>query len=399
MTHVACDVLVIGGGVSGVAAALAAARTGAHAILVEQKPWLGGVGYSGKLHHICGLYLNGNEIPSDTLEDGITREIAGLLQSKGPLEKIGKVYVLPYDAEYLQAVLTALCDAEKKLTVMRETSAISLEMTGKKINTVILEASSEQIVVNSRMVIDCSGNGSIAARAGAEIEYASQEERQLAGFIVEVAGLQDTSESLSLMVPYYLARAVEQGIFEQRMKFTTFSKGKNQTEGFFKMSFDQEDEPDRTNSAQKDAVAMLNYLASVCTAFQHATITTTSLDVVDREGGRVVGPYMLTQDDILTARKFPDGVVKNAWPIEIWDRSHGTRYHYVPQGDYYEIPFRCLQVNGVDNLLTAGRCISVSHGALGSTRVMGACMALGDKAGRSAVSFIQKGIFIDKKDA
>jgi hypothetical protein len=100
---------------------------------------------------------------------------------------------------------------------------------------------------------------------------------------------------------------------------------------------------------------------------------------------------MLTEEDVLTARKFPDAIVRNAWPVELWDRSKGTLYRYVPRGDYYEIPFRCITVKGISNLLTAGRCISVSHAALGSTRVMGTCMALGDQAGRAAAYYVRNG--------
>jgi hypothetical protein len=94
---------------------------------------------------------------------------------------------------------------------------------------------------------------------------------------------------------------------------------------------------------------------------------------------------------VLLARKFSDGIVKNAWPIELWYRLKGTVYKYVPRGDYYEIPLRCLMVRNIANLLTAGRCISVTHEALGSTRVMGACMALGDQAGKAAAYRVKNG--------
>jgi hypothetical protein len=84
-------------------------------------------------------------------------------------------------------------------------------------------------------------------------------------------------------------------------------------------------------------------------------------------------------------------MAKNAWPIELWDREKGTVYRYVPPGDHYEIPFRCMTVKGFSNLLTAGRCISVTHEALGSTRVMGTCMALGDIAGQAAAGLVRTG--------
>jgi hypothetical protein len=128
-------------------------------------------------------------------------------------------------------------------------------------------------------------------------------------------------------------------------------------------------------------------------AFQGASILEASQGVLDREGRRIRGGYVLTEEDVLSARKFPDGVVKNAWPIELWDRKKGTVYKYVPADDYYEIPFRCLTVKGFSNLLTAGRCISVTHEALGSTRVMGTCMALGDAAGRAAAMLAKNGTY------
>ncbi len=89
--------------------------------------------------------------------------------------------------------------------------------------------------------------------------------------------------------------------------------------------------------------------------------------------------------------------MKNAWPIELWDRAKGTVYKYVPRGEYYEIPFRCLMVRNVANLLTAGRCISVTHEALGSTRVMGACMALGEQAGKAASYRVRNGKYPEFK--
>jgi len=157
------------------------------------------------------------------------------------------------------------------------------------------------------------------------------------------------------------------------------------------MSISSVDGAPGVEAARADADAVIRYLASVLPSFESATIADTSLKVLEREGRRVIGEYMLTKEDVLSARKFPDGVVKNSWPIELWDRPKGPSYQYVPRGDYYEIPFRCLMVKGITNLLTAGRCISVTHEALGSTRVMGTCMALGDQAGRAAAYRVRNG--------
>jgi hypothetical protein len=202
---------------------------------------------------------------------------------------------------------------------------------------------------------------------------------------------------LPVKVPYHLAIAAEKGLLPRLLRFTTFSQGDSSDEGFCKLSLDGQDSPARNEQAMKNAELMLAYLSGALPAFKSAVITGASIMVLDREGGRILGEYILTADDILSARKFQDGVVKNAWPIELWDRSKGTVYKYLPRGEYYEIPFGCLKVRAVSNLLAAGRCISVSHAALGSTRVMGTCITLGEKAGKAAAYRVRNGKYPDEK--
>lgn len=246
------------------------------------------------------------------------------------------------------------------------------------------------------MVIDCTGNGNIAAMAGAAFELTMPEKRQLAGYIFHVKGLQKADQALSIKVPYHLDRAVKENILSSAVRFTTFMLGDSEDEGYCKMSVEGEEGIEREVRAKDDADAVVQYLASVLPEFKNAAIVAASLKVLDREGRRVCCEYTLTEQDILSAKKFPDGVVKNAWPMELWDPLHGTIYQYVPKGDYYEIPFRSMKVKAFNNLLCAGRCISVTHAALGSTRVMGACMALGEQAGIAAAHQVKHGKYPDK---
>lgn len=394
MKRISCELLVAGGGVAGCSAAIAAARSGIHTLLAERREYLGGTGFAGMLQHICGLYLNGDSIPAETLNGGLTHEIVELLKEKAPrksVRKIGHVYVLPYAANSLREVLGSLIKAETNATLLRNSTAIGVEVCSGNIRSVTVEALGITQGIAATMVLDCTGNGDIAAMSGAEFELAPVTDRQLAGFSIRVGGLKNDDTALSLKVPYYCAQAVARKILRPYMQFTTFSYGDTPDEGLIKMSFDGEDTPDRDERAFRDSDALLAYLGQVIPAFREARIMDMPLKVLDREGRRIIGDYMLTEEDVLSARKFPDALVKNAWPIELWDRKKGTIYKYAPQGDYYEIPFRCITVKGITNLLTAGRCISVSREALGSTRVMGACMALGEQAGKAAAHYIRKG--------
>jgi len=390
-----CDILVAGGGVSGTAAALAAARGGAHTLLIEKENVLGGAGYFGLLNFICGLYLNGDTLPAETLNHGIVREIVDLLYDISPhrtIRKIGQVYVLPYSREDLRSVFTSLCMKEPKLSVHYSTKAISVEKKDGMIIKVIVDHSGSGRDIFPKAVIDCTGNGDISAMAGASFELSSSEKLQLAGYTILLKGLKDADETLSIKVPYYLAAAVRENILSPYLRFTTFTPGDAPDEGYCKMSIDGVDGTERELNARNDAVAVHDYLKNVLPSFRDSYIAGSSSHVMDREGRRVSGEYTLTEEDVLNAGKFYDGVVKNSWPIEIWDKNKGTIYKYIKHGDYYEIPFRCLKVKGIANLFCAGRCISVSSGALGSTRVMGACIALGEQAGRGAVSMVKEGI-------
>ena len=393
-----CDILVAGGGVSGTAAALASARSGARTILTEKESFLGGTGYAGLLQYICGLYLNGDSFPAETLNPGIVREITGLLNKLSPqkkIKKIGQVYVLPYSREDLHSIFTSLCRQEPDLTVLYNTTVVSVKKKIRKIDKVIVSSPGVRHTIIPKFVIDCSGNGDVSAMAGASFNLSPAEKLQLAGYTIHIKGLKDQDETLAIKVPYYLAEAGRQKILSPYLRFSTFSPADTLGEGYCKLSIDGVDSAEREQRAKKEAVIVHRYLADRMPSFKDSYIAETSTGVSDREGRRICGEFTLTEKDVLTARKFYDGIVKNSWPIEIWDKNKGVIYKYVKTGDYYEIPFRCIKVKGITNLLCAGRCISVSAGALGSTRVMGTCITLGEQAGLAAAYHIKNNSYPD----
>jgi FAD dependent oxidoreductase len=119
--------------------------------------------------------------------------------------------------------------------------------------------------------------------------------------------------------------------------------------------------------------------------FQGSFVSHTAAQVGVRESRRVVGRYELTREDVLAARRFEDGVARASWPIELWREDQlGASYEYLDDGQVYEIPLRSLRARDVDNLLVAGRCMSATHEALGSARVIGTCLATGQAAGGAA---------------
>jgi hypothetical protein len=340
---------------------------------------------------MCGLYLNGDAFPAETLNTGIVREIVGLFNKISPqrtIKKIGRVYVLPYSRDDLRTVLADLCHNESTLTVLHDATAVSVEKENGIIMKATINRSGTLCEVFPRIVIDCSGSGALSAMAGASFALSPHEKLQLAGFVIHVKGLSEQEEMLSMKVLYYLAEGVRKKILPPYVRYSAFTPGDEPDEGYCKISIQGTDGIEREQRARKDAASVHGYLMKTIRSFKTSYIADSCQYVMDRESRRVIGEYTLTEEDVLLARKFHDGIVKNAWPIEIWEKEKGTVYQYIKSGDYYEIPLRCLKVKDVPNLLCAGRCISVSREALGSTRVMGTCIALGDHAGRTAASMV-----------
>lgn len=112
-----------------------------------------------------------------------------------------------------------------------------------------------------------------------------------------------------------------------------------------------------------------------------------------RESRNIIGDYLLEKEDVLGARQFEDSVVRGAYPIDIHDPHGGrTQFQFIKDGGSYSIPYRCFLPKGVDNLLVAGRCLSASHEAMGTARIMGAVMGQGQAVGTAAAMAAKAGV-------
>lgn len=382
-----CEVLVVGGGVSGIVASVKAAREGASTVLIEKNSFPGGTAITGLHRFICGLYANSKDMPDKILNKGIASEICFMLQKlppeKNPL-RMGKVYVLPFAASNLMSVLRSLSKKEKQLNIYYNTGVVSAKTENNTIVSVTIQKLNKKFNIIPRVVIDCSGDGVIIKLSGARYEITPPDQRQLSGYTFRVKGLKYIDDILSVKVPYSLTMAAEQRKMPFYFKYTTFTPGDTEDEGYCKLNIPPAGINKREKQAKKDALSVHTYLSKVLPVFNGSYIVEMSPEVVDREGPRLFGKYTLTADDVINARKFPDGIVKSAWPIELWHQQKGVRYQYLAPGENYEIPLRCLVTEDIKNLYCAGRCISVTHEALGSTRVMGTCISLGERAGYEA---------------
>jgi hypothetical protein len=383
-----CDVLVVGGGVAGVPAAVAAARAGADTLLVEKRAFPGGAGVVALHRTLCGLYSVGETgrpaSAASLVNGGIVGEICERLAVLAPDSRpirLGKVDVLPYRPEHLQSLYSDLLQAEKRVRVLFETEIRDVRYQDGRIDSVMAGADE----IRADRVVDCSGDGVVICSDPALHEAAPSSGRQLAGLVLQFAGVSGSDDMLPIKVPYAIRQGTESGALPATLRFTTFFPGDKRDEGGCKLSFPSGTTDDQ---ARETVLRLHEYLRETVPAFRHATIVNRSPEVLEREGARLKGHYTLTEEDVLASRRFPDAVARSAWPIELWDPRRGPTYRYPETGTACDIPLRCLKAEAAANLFCAGRCISATHEALAATRVMGTCMALGEAAGKAAVAAI-----------
>ncbi|MEI6351990.1 MAG: FAD-dependent oxidoreductase [Verrucomicrobiota bacterium] len=387
-----CDVLVVGGGVAGLPAAVAAARAGASTVLVERNAFLGGAGILALHRYICGLYLGGPTPPKEPLNGGLVREIvAGLAQlfpGCYPVQ-LGRVWGFPFQPAHLRDVYTRLAAREKNLSILESSELTSIDRQSTRVGTVVLESPGGPVEVTPRAVIDCTGDGTAIRLAKAPFELAPEHKRQLGGCTIHIDGIEGEREVLGIKIAWRLSRlAGDQA--KGLPPFAGFAAGAGEHDGFCKFSIT----PELAHRGEFELGDLITRTHALLTEqvpeLKRSVIVTRSPCVMDREGLRIKGQWRLDEESVLQARKFPDGVVRNAWPIEFWSpESNSPVYRYIPDGDYYEIPRRCLRSASVENLFAGGRCISGSSEAIASTRAMGTCMAIGEAVGKEAAAFAQ----------
>mgnify|MGYP003810296453 CR=1 FL=1 len=369
-----CDVLVAGAGVSGLAAAIAASERGAKTLLIEKNDYIGGTVIAGMHRYLCGLY---GTAPSKTLNAGLSRALVSVLTKRnavnGPV-RLGKVYGFRFRPKDLLCEFNARIQMNKKnLKVLLETQLYAITKEKERILALYATVNNTPVCIEPKVVIDASGDGAIIMLSGAKYQVRPPSGRQLAGFSFRVAGIKGGREMLAIKVPYHV-------------RFATCMPLEKKNECIIRMNVPSGAD---TGEIQNEAKRQMHRLCRVLPEFNHAYIAEFSPSVTEREGLRLQGEYTLTAKDVLSARHFEDGVVKSAWPIELWTAERGPQYRYLEPGAHYEIPLRCLKSKQINNLLACGRCISATHEALGSVRVAGTCISLGEQAGITAVKLCE----------
>ena len=302
--------------------------------------------------------------------------------------KIGKTYVFPFSTKDIIDAFLRLINREKNIVKYFDSTVVGAIKENNIISEIVVEHENEKVVFIPQAVIDCSGNSIVSKMIDTPCQVVGSDQFQLSGYSVKVEGLVNAGEMLRVKVPYSASELVSKEDVPNYLKYTTFSPGNSHCEGYIRINMPYPLDKDAINVAQNSINVLFSFLLQKLPEFKNARIKRMGSEVCEREGARLCGEYTLTEEDVLNARKFSSGVIKGAWPIEMWTNDKGVKYRYVKDSDYYEIPLECLKSSKILNLFAAGRGISVSHEALGSTRVMGTCMSLGEAAGFMTAKYL-----------
>lgn len=383
------DACVVGAGFAGIAAAIELARLGRKTVLVERSSALGGVAHTGMHQELCGLYPHGDGMPPATLNAGLSREVAErLLARKGSsVVKVGRVTVLRVAPHELQQVLADLVLSERNLELMFDAAVDAVRVENQSVNRIDLQIKGRQQALGVRAVIDCSA-GEVVRLSGAEYELAPAKERQLAAYAVRIEDVTGDPSLLNVKLAYHLSKAVLGGEIGPTLRYSVWLRGETTRAGVLRISVLPSDVGYDLDAVKNEAVRVHDLIKERVGEFKVSRMAAMASMVSEREGIRMIGRYRLVETDVLEGRKFQDGYVKSAWPIEFWDQRTGPEYHYVPDRDHYEIPTRSLCSADIANLFAAGRCISADPRALASARVTGTCLAVGEQSARAASSYL-----------
>ena len=390
------DVAVLGGGAAGLAAAVSAASQGARTLLIEKYGFLGGMATAGMVGTICGLYHNAIEGPPQPLNAGlpelVARRLASLPGCQQPVRH-GRVFVLPYVPFAFACLADQLTAEQPSLDVWLHSYLVSARVEAGSVEAVEIADWDRRREVSARAFVDATGDAVLSGLADVALDAAPPAARQLPSLVFVMQGVDpdQLAGGRTVSVLRNVAQAEAEGRLPPGSSNLALRLTGQPGEAIGKLALDglPSGTTDGMTIAEREGrrrvAVVARFLVENIPAFRNSFLSHTAPQVGVREGRRILGRYRLTREDVLLGRSFEDGLVRAAWPIELWEPSKtGASFEYLEDGASYQIPLRALRPPGLDNIFVAGRCLSASHQAAGSARVIGTCLAVGDAVGRIA---------------
>ncbi len=396
------EVAVLGGGPAGIAAAAASARAGRRTLLIERYGFLGGMGTAAGVTNFCGLHANVHGKMHRVVQ-GIASELLARIDRLGGLNAphlvLGKILAQAYDTAAYKIAADDLFAAHKVDSLFHALGAGVVMADDKRIDALVVETKAGRQAVRAEIFIDCSGDGDLAAWAGAPFEVGDGAGHMLyPSMMFRLNGVDPARAGEAWRtIPALMEKAEAAGThrfprkgaivrpqragIEWRVNFTQLARA----DGSAINGLELDDLTKGEIDGRRQAIQAFEFLRTV-PGFEKSYIVDLPPQLGIRETRRVTGGYRLSGEDVLTCASFEDSVGVNGWPIEAHVAGDVIfKFPPIPQSrGFNELPFRMLVAQGLDNLLIAGRCASMTHEGQSAARVSGACFAMGEAAGTAA---------------
>ncbi len=412
------DVLVLGGGPAGLAAAASAARSGARAMLVERYGFLGGMGTAAGVTNFCGLHANVHGTLRQVVH-GVAGDLLSRMEALGGLNTPhllfgGRIAAQAYDTAAFKMAADELLAASSVRVLLHAWVAGVAMRDATHLEAVFVETKSGRFAIRARCFIDCTGDGDVAALAGAPYEKGTDGHGMMyPSTMMRVGGVDPARAGEAwTTVGALMEQATARGERFAR-KAPILRPQKNTTE--WRANVSQLARPDGgpvdgTDALQlsaaeaegrRQAAHFLRFLRRDVPGFEAAYLLDTPPQIGVRETRRVLGDYQLSEEDVLSCASFGDTVGVNGWMVEEhiagnvsfrWPHGTGTPEGQAACRGFNHLPWRMLLPRGQDNLLVAGRCASMTHGGQSAARVSGGCFVMGQAAGTGAAMALAQGV-------
>ena len=387
----------MGGGLTGAAAAISAARGGCKVLLIEKGNALGGASVNSLVNPFMPYFYTDPKTKEKVyLSRGVFEEIINKLKELNCIyEYHDYESETAFNEEYLKVILNRmLLDAGAE--ILFHSYLIDSSVKDGQIETVTVANKSGKQTFGADYFIDATGDGDLAAMSGCSFRLGRDEDNlcqpmtlcfRLGNVDVDKYMKEERPEAIRLYKEYK-EKGLIKNVYEKILTFKVPSKGVlpfNSTRIVKKNPTDAFDITKAEIEAREQMFELITFLKSNFSSFKDAVVLSSGTSIGVRESRMIEGEYVLTGDDLLNLTRFDDSIAVGNYDIAIHNpEGSGTTHHYFKPGECYTIPYRCLTAKDSDNLLVAGRCISVTHEAQASIRIMPICACLGQAAGTAA---------------
>jgi hypothetical protein len=392
------DILIIGAGSAGIAAAEGAKKAGASVVLLEKNGFPGGKATAAYVGTVCGLYYRSENPHSRFVNNGFperfARELMERCKTKPVLFK-ENLHFLPYDQFHFIRICDELAQQNTD-SICFHSYVIEAAAEGDLITSVDALYHHKRVRFSPGAVIDTSGEAVISSMV--PMDSITSDQYQAAAQVFVLSGLSDINDEL---LGLSLLRSVKKGIIDGsynpeyiRLSVVPGSVRNGQVGLKLGIPLRVDNDPSHITKielfSRKAIEEIVSFLKHNNEIFKNAHLAMIAPEAGIRTGPRHIGKSVLNETDVMKCMKSVNSVARGAWPVEYWAPGKNPEMGFFEMDDYYDIPADVLQSYKFKNLFFAGRNISADDNAIASARVIGTCLATGYAAGQLAAGFVNK---------